>query len=633
MLLLILVVIVVAIVYAGLSSRLKKIENDIEILKKNKNASAASAPIPIQEAEPAFASAPPANSPAANVAAAVSNDVYPSASKVSSEEASGRLLGRIGIAAVIIGISFFLKYAFDNNWIGPAGRVMIGIVAGIALISLGQYLRRKYIGYSDLLMGGGIGVLYLSVFAAYSFYGLISPLTAGIFMFLITALSFAVSIFNATITLSVVGVIGGFATPFLVNSGNNAMMELFAYLTILNLGIMGVSFFKKWPQLIIVAFLGTVINFVAWFGAYYSADVLLPTLAFCFISFMIFLVAAVARAVTAKTKTDPLDYFLLGGNALAMAIISYILLEQRYEDVLGYAAVFVAVIYMLVAFVVNKSNSSDKALNIFLPGLAVTFLSVAVPLQFSGSWIAVAWLSESFFLYIIASVISNRGFQVMGLVVYILGLLNLFVFNYPRNNPWPFTPFFNSHFIITILAVIVAYAISFMYYRYGSLTVETQKRGIGAFIIIANILTVYALSSQIVFYHNAELARLSERYNSSQVENSLYNTGYDTSQMRQEAVSTYSAERDAVTNRSNTYVSILWAVYAAILTIVGFSRRVVTVRRMGLILFIITAFKVLINVWSLGQIYRIVSFIVFGIIALGASFLYVKFKDRLKAVV
>jgi uncharacterized membrane protein len=73
--------------------------------------------------------------------------------------------------------------------------------------------------------------------------------------------------------------------------------------------------------------------------------------------------------------------------------------------------------------------------------------------------------------------------------------------------------------------------------------------------------------------------------------------------------------------------------YAALLTAIGFAKKYPVVRRMGLILFIITACKVVIDVWSLGQLYRIVSFIVFGVIALIASFMYVKYKDRLKDIV
>ena len=563
----------------------------------------------------------------------ISTQASSTASPKIAEESSGRVLGGIGIAAVIIGISFFLKYAFDNDWVGPAGRVMVGIIAGLVLLGVGQSLRKKYVSYSDFLMGGGLVVLYLSVFSANTFFHLISPITAGVFMFFVTALGFAISIANATQALAVVSALGGFLTPFLVASPENDMFSLFAYLTILNLGVLGVSFFKKWPHLIVIALLGTIINFGAWFGSYYKVDLLAPTLFFVFISFLIFLFASVARAITGKSTADQLNYLLLGLNAFWFATVGYIILNPQYSSVLGFAAVLVALVFMFVAFVVNKFNPEDKALNIFLPGLAVVFLSIAVPLQFSGPWIAVAWFVESLVLYVIASFISNRGFQIMGVVVYVLGLFNFFFWNFPNANSKDFVLIFNPHFMILLLAIIIAYLVAYIYKRFGSNALEIQKRGIVAFVIIANILTVYAVSSQIVFYHNAQLAISADNYAVQTQQARLYNTGYDATGQGRDAYIAYNAQQVSTQNSSNTYVSIFWTIYAALLTAIGFGMRMSAARRMGLVLFIVTAIKVVVDVWDLGQIYRIVSFIVFGIIALAASFVYAKYKDRLKAIV
>lgn len=552
--------------------------------------------------------------------------------KVNSEEFSGRLLGRIGIAAVILGVSFFLKYAFDNNWVGPTGRVMVGVIIGIVLLSLGQYLRRKYLGYSDLLMGGGIGVLYLSMFSAFAFYHLISSLTAGILMLLVTILSFVISIVNATNVLAIVGVIGGLSTPFLLHSGNNEMVKLFTYLIILDLGVLGISFFKRWPVLVVVSFIGTILNFISWFGGYYSQSFILPTVIFCFVIFIIFLVSAIARAIVVKTVTDNLNYFVLGANAFFIGSAVYILLQPNHSNILGFISVFISIIYMISAFMVNKFNSEDKTINIFLPGLAVTFLSIAIPLQFSGPWVAVFWLVESVFLYIIASTISNRGFQVMGVVVYVLGLLNVFFYNYPTLDS-KFIAIFNTNFVILILAIAVAYIIAFMYYKFGSRTVDIQKRGIIVFAIIANILTVYAFTSQIIFYHSSKILALEEQKTILDKNNALYDSDYNNSQQRQQLLSDLYKERSLIGNKSNTYVSIFWVLYAAVLTAIGFGRRLALARRLGLALFIITAFKVVVDVWSLGQIYRIVSLTVLGIVALSASFFYVKYRDRLDKII
>jgi len=550
-----------------------------------------------------------------------------------SEESSGRLLGKIGIGAVLVGVAFFLKYAFDNNWVGPSGRVMIGVLLGLAFLVVGQMLRKKYLKYSDLIMGGGSAILYLSFFSAYSFYGLISAPTAGILMLCVTALTLAISIVDATITLSVVGIVGAFVTPFLVGYSENNMLWIFAYLTLINLGVLGISFFKKWPRLNALTFVGNAINFLAWYGSFYDQTALAPTLMFCFISFLIFLVANIARGITAGVKANETDYFLLGANALAFAVIGYVLLNPVYPSILGFCSVAIALIYMVVAYLVNKTNYADKALNIFLPGLAVVFLSVAVPLQFSGPWIAVAWFVESIALYGIASVISNRGFQVMGVVVYCLGLLDLFSWIATNRTKEFFVPIFNTAFIVLVLAIIVAYIIAYMYRKFGSIDVDIQKRGIMVFVVIANILTIYALSTQVIYYYDSSLRSLEVSHRLQIDDAQKYSTGYDNSQKIQDLDRTYRSDYESINNKSNTLVSILWTIYAAILIAIGFAKRISSVRRLGLILFFITAVKVVMNVWSLGQLYRIISFIAFGLIALVASFAYAKYKDRLKDVI
>ncbi len=555
-----------------------------------------------------------------------------SVDKKSDEESSGRMLGKLGIVAVLLGVAFFLKYAFENNWIGPSGRVMIGVMFGVAFLVIGQVLRNKYLKYSDLIMGGGSAILYLSFFAAHSFYGLISSGVAGILMLGVTALTLTISIVNATMTLSLVGVIGAFATPFLVSSGVNTMIPFFFYLTIINLGVLGISFFKKWQKLNAITFLGTVINFISWYATFYESTALVPTLFFCLVTFLIFIIANVAQGVTVGQKTDQVDYFLLGGNALFFAIVGYVLLDRNYSSVLGFASVCVAVIYLVVALIVNKRNPSDKALNIFLPGLAVTFLSLAVPLQFSGPAIAVAWLVESVCLYLVASNISNRGFQVMGLIVYAIGLFDLLIWISENYSVRAFIPILNTTFIVLILAVVVAYSIVYMYKRFGSTSIEIQKRGVMFFIIVANILTVSAFSLQIINYYDYQVYNLEVSYEKQRSALNTYNTG-DLSVELNNLSSEYYKQIESTKNRSNTIVSIIWTLYAAVLTAIGFAKRISSVRRLGLALFVITAIKVFVNVWSLGQIYRVVSFIVFGIIALAASFAYTKYKDRLKDMV
>ncbi|MEI8327736.1 MAG: DUF2339 domain-containing protein [Candidatus Taylorbacteria bacterium] len=520
---------------------------------------------------------------------------------VSGEEVSGRILGRIGITAVIIGIAFFLKYAFDNDWIGPAGRVGIGLLIGTLVIILGQTLRKKYLKYSDLLMGGGLAILYLSVFASFALYQLVDPMPAFLGMIVVTAIGVALSIMNATETLSFIAFIGGFLAPILIGVTELGTWVTFTYISILNMGILGIMFYKKWNYLVLIGLFGSWIIFGTWLFSSYTIDALVPTLMFVFIQYAILTASSIIRIIVDKIKATEIDYLVLTATAMSFALVCYYLLNAEYKHYLSLGFVAISAVYIVIALIAYKENPADRTINIFLPGLAVSFLTAAVPIEFSGSWISAWWFVEAILLYILASKSSSRGFQIMGVVVYILGMISLLQYLSTYVRPDNYVVFFNAPFIMLIMAAVTAYLITFVYYRYGSLSSEIQKRGIAVFVIVANIITLYALTSQVIIYYEL-----------------------------QQIGSVMDAQ---IRNESNTTVSILWALYAALLTIIGFVKRYMTPRRMGLILFIVTAMKVVVDVWSLGELYRIVSFIIFGVIALSASFLYVKYRDRLKDIV
>ena len=125
-------------------------------------------------------------------------------------------LNRIGITAVLIGVSYFLKFAFDNNWIGPAGRVAIGLLAGIAIVVWSENFRRRGYGiFSYSLKAVGIGVLYLSLYAAFQVYSLVPSGVAFSMMFAVTAATAVMAWTQDAEILAAFALIGGFSTPLL----------------------------------------------------------------------------------------------------------------------------------------------------------------------------------------------------------------------------------------------------------------------------------------------------------------------------------------------------------------------------------------------------------------------------------
>jgi len=137
-------------------------------------------------------------------------------------------LNRIGIAAVLIGVSYFLKFAFDNNWIGPAGRVTIGLLAGVAVVVWSERFRtRGYTVFSYSLKAVGVGVLYLSLWAAFHVYSLIPGGVAFIAMLIVTSATAIIAITQNAQILAVFALTGGFATPVLLSTGQNKELQLF----------------------------------------------------------------------------------------------------------------------------------------------------------------------------------------------------------------------------------------------------------------------------------------------------------------------------------------------------------------------------------------------------------------------
>src|SRR5206468_8365369 len=133
-------------------------------------------------------------------------------------------------AALLVRVSYILKFAFDNNWIGPAGQISIGLVAGIAIVIWSERFRAKnYKAFSYSLKAVGIGALYLSLWAAFHVYSLIPSVVAFLAMLIVTAATAALAITQDAEILAVFAVTGGFATPPLLSTGQNKELQLFSY--------------------------------------------------------------------------------------------------------------------------------------------------------------------------------------------------------------------------------------------------------------------------------------------------------------------------------------------------------------------------------------------------------------------
>lgn len=205
----------------------------------------------------------------------------------------GRLLNRIGALAIIVGIGFFLKHAFDNQWISEPVRVLVGVAAGAACLVFAHRTHQKgFTVFSQGLVGSGIGILYLSVYATFNFYALLPQIPSFFFMTAVTVLALAQGVRYRSFAVALLGWAGGYLTPWMLSTGEPNEIKLFGYLALLTVGLLGLTVrMPSWSALQPLTAAGTWIWYFVWHIDAYSDDAYALTLFFVLVFWASFVAA------------------------------------------------------------------------------------------------------------------------------------------------------------------------------------------------------------------------------------------------------------------------------------------------------------------------------------------------------
>ena len=176
-----------------------------------------------------------------------------------------KLFAWLGGLALFLGVVFLVKYSFENNLVTPLGRVLIGGAVAAGLVLAGWWLARgRYRVTAQSLCATGIVIFYADLFAAHSFYGLISLTTAFFAMSAVTLGSFLLAVNLSAQVIVILGLLGGFLTPVLLPSGTDNAPALFLYVALLDLGVAAVALRKGWSYLLLLAAVGTALIQIGW---------------------------------------------------------------------------------------------------------------------------------------------------------------------------------------------------------------------------------------------------------------------------------------------------------------------------------------------------------------------------------
>ena len=339
------------------------------------------------------------------------------------------LINKIGIAVLILGISFLVKYAIDNNWINEAGRVAIGFLCGAILSGFAHYLRERYRSFSSVLVAGGLTVFYFTTAFAFHQYHMWPQSITFAVMVIITIAAVALSLWYNRMELIIMATIGGFITPFLISNGSGNYVALFTYLIILNVGLLAVAFFKQWRIVHFIAFAFTQIIYGSWLINYSGIDSFpyKGALLFGSIFYCLFFAINITLQVSKQAQQKAVDYItLFSQNLVYYSSGMYILTEAHHSNYKGCFTAMLGLVNLVVTLIFLKNKKIDKLYTLLLTGISITYLTLAIPVQFDAQFVTLFWGMEMIILFWLYQRSFLKLFKAASLIMAALMLLSLF---------------------------------------------------------------------------------------------------------------------------------------------------------------------------------------------------------------
>lgn len=298
-----------------------------------------------------------------------------------------------GAALVLIGVAYFVKFAYDNNWIGPGGRLMIGAALGIAAILQGERFRRKaWDRLFHAFTGMGLAIFYICIYFSFQVYRLSGQGLSFGLASAVTALAITLAVGHNAVPIALVAVVGGFLSPVLLSTGENHPYALFVYILILDLVAMGAALFRRWRALDVVCFAGTAIMYSGWhakFGS--SAGQMTPALIFASLFYLVFLLVPTLYSLVRRVPEKPEGVFLVAGNTFFWLLMYYRILYSGHPQMLGFVCLAQAVLmFLLFRGWVNRVGASTRTAEALLI-ITLGLVTAAVPLHLKLYGIPIVW--------------------------------------------------------------------------------------------------------------------------------------------------------------------------------------------------------------------------------------------------
>ncbi|WP_261511459.1 DUF2339 domain-containing protein [Chryseobacterium paludis] len=458
--LIIMCIVLVIVIYNQLNNKIRKLEDRISDLEKNSNTETKTYTKEEQKLSPQIAASSEIQQEPqllSNEEKTVQSEVFPTDNQKDWLEPififfKQNILAIIGIFTLVLGIGYFVKYAIDKNWIGEIARAGIGFSIGSVIIITGHFLRKNYTIFSSIILGGGIAILYFTTTIAFREYHLFAQNTAFIITCCITLLSIILSYYYKSEVLIIFSLFGGFLAPLMISTGQSNYLFLFTYISVLNIGMLIITFLKHWKSVGGIAFFFTHLYLLYWIVE--KPEIL--SVYFYLISYVIFYAFALLNYIK-KNILSSLDIVLLVlVNFFSTLSLIYIFNKLGYEPVIIFPLIF-AVINGFLLFKEYTKKNFGSHYSVFA-GITVSLITIAVALQFKTHLITSIWAIEATLLLFIWKKTKLNIFKIFFYILFPLVIIAQIITWSQYFTLKNLTLFFNPVFLTSFITIITTLA-------------------------------------------------------------------------------------------------------------------------------------------------------------------------------
>jgi len=420
--------------------------------------------------------------------APIVEDQGPTAMDKFVEWAKEDWLLKLGALLLLIGFGWLVSFAFANNWIGPAGRIALGLIGGVLILLLGWWRVKKYVYQGSTFLVLGSSVILLTTFAARELYDFFTPLVALGIMFLSVAFVALASVKYRHLPLAIASLVVAGITPLLTNFSSGDVVSLFLYLLVVTIGTIWIVGITGWRILTAAALTLVALYSLPHLSSVGSAnqDILLL---FSFVFTAIFFVTSILGILKLKKNEIIPDLITAGGTGLFLLVWIMVAAPDEWKSLIMVAWMLVFGVGGFIAF---RLTQRFEPFYIYL-GVSIAMLAAATSVELNGATLVIAYAVESGIISLVTYAVLKNLRTAQALSLLMVGPIFL-SFQSLTSRAWNTSVFNKDFFVLLVLAIILFGLGLFFWWMHGRIkVVQKDEMHFNVVLLIVGSIYVYAL--------------------------------------------------------------------------------------------------------------------------------------------